>query len=197
MPLSVSRSYAAVMGKQPELVVRSNRRVQRVRGGFSRSASETEGEGSRVLGRQSESGVTSCQWDCREFRVCREKGFLDCRPGSGCHLRDLVLVIGMPRRGKGYRVKRHHALRLGRTAVPWVGIPGEAHRHFDGLRTPRRGLGYRMMRTLRLGTVPCGRPSGEQGSILLSQSGWGGPFGEQGSILCGQSRVQGRDPPGF
>ena len=27
VPLSVSSSYAAVMGKQPELVVRSNRRV--------------------------------------------------------------------------------------------------------------------------------------------------------------------------
>ena len=86
--LPLSSSYAAVMGKRPELDVRSNRRVQRVRSRFSRYASETEGEGSRVLGRQSESGVTSCQWDCREFRDCREKGFLDCRPGSGCHLRD-------------------------------------------------------------------------------------------------------------
>ena len=40
--LPVSSSYAAVMGKQPELVVRSNRRVQRVRSRFSRSARVTE-----------------------------------------------------------------------------------------------------------------------------------------------------------
>ena len=86
VPLPLSSRYAAVMGKRLELDVRSNRRVQRVRSRFSRSARETEGEGSRVLGRQSESGVTSCQWDCRAFRVCREKGFLDCRPGSGCPL---------------------------------------------------------------------------------------------------------------
>ena len=62
---------------------------------------------------------------------------------------------------------------------------------------PRRGKRYRVKRTVRSSYVPCGRPSGEQGSTPLSQSGWGGPFGEQGSILCGQSRVQGRDPPGF
>ena len=42
VPLPVSSSYAAVVGKRPELVVRSNRRVQRVRSRFSRSARVTE-----------------------------------------------------------------------------------------------------------------------------------------------------------
>ena len=72
----------------------------------------------------------------------------------------LVLVVGMPRRGKGYRVKRHRALRgmgchaLGRVlgeahpAPRWLGKPRreldflvKRHRHFDGLGMPRRGLG--------------------------------------------------------
>ena len=40
VPLSVSSSYAAVMGKQPELVVRSNRRVRGKRSASTRSAGE-------------------------------------------------------------------------------------------------------------------------------------------------------------
>ena len=42
--LLVVGSYAAVVWKQSELVVRSNRRVYRVRSKFSRSANETEGK---------------------------------------------------------------------------------------------------------------------------------------------------------
>ena len=75
MPLP--SSYAAIMGKQPELDARSNRRVYRVRSRFSRSASETEWEGCRVavLGLVATSVI-------------------------------LVLVVKMPCRGQGYGVKR-------------------------------------------------------------------------------------------
>ena len=97
VPLPVSSSHAAVMVKQPGLVVRSNRRVPRVRSRFSRSASETEGEGRRVavLGLVATSVI-------------------------------LVLVVRDAAPCDGFLVKRT-VRSVVRDTAPWLGIPGEAH----------------------------------------------------------------------
>ena len=144
VPLPVSNSYAAVVGKQPELIVRSNRRVWRVRSCFSRSADYAEGvrdAGETVL----LLADTSCQWDFREFRVRRGQGF------RGKGIRDAVVASLPPPcispwgRGSapwfGSPCKAHRALPWGEGSAPWFGIPGETPRALPLLRTPAAGEG--------------------------------------------------------
>ena len=138
--LPLSSSYAAVMGKRPELDVRSNRRMQRVRSRFSRSAVKPKGKGrgfwvaSQSLGSPPVSGTAVSSGSA----VKRDSWIAVLGPVATSAILVLVVRDSVPR--DGFLVKRHLALRLVRDAVPWLRIPGEAHRHFDGLGTPRRGL---------------------------------------------------------
>ena len=99
VPLPGSSSYAAVAGKQPELDVRCNRRVQRVRSRFSRSAVKPKSKGrgswvaSQSLGSPPVSGtaVSSGSAVKRDSRVA-----VLCLSATSVIL---VLVVGMPRRG--------------------------------------------------------------------------------------------------
>ena len=59
------------------------------------------------------------------------------------------------------------------------------------------GLGYLVKRTVRLGYVPRRRPSGEQGSILLSQSGMGDRSESRARSYAVNPGSRRRDPPVF
>ena len=98
VPLPLSSSYAAVMGKRPELDVRSNRRVQRVRSRFSRSAVKPKGEGrgswvaSQSLGSPPVSGTAVSSGSA----VKRDSWIAVLGPVATSAI--LVLVVGMPSR---------------------------------------------------------------------------------------------------
>ena len=104
--LPVSSSYAAVMGKRPELDVRSNRRVQRVRSRFSRYAVKPKGKGrgswvaSQSLGSPPVSGTAVSSGSA----VKRDSWVAVLGPVATSAI--MVLVVGMPRRWLGFLATR-------------------------------------------------------------------------------------------